>query len=87
MVWIPQNPISRFLKSYSVYISDHTDKEDRFFNKILLNNEMIWTENKILIEELIKCKKSVGGKDRVKIMLGFIEYLEKVEWMDANKNK
>jgi hypothetical protein len=75
------------LKSYSVYISDHTGKEDKFFNKILLNNELIETENRILIEQFTECKKSVGGENRIKIMLGLIDYLEKVEWMKGIQTK
>ncbi len=57
-----REPIARFLKSYSVYISDHTIKEDKFFNKILYNNELEGVENKILAEEFIKCRKLVGGQ-------------------------
>jgi hemerythrin-like domain-containing protein len=82
-----KEPIARFLKSYSVYISDHTGKEDKFFNKILLNNELIETENRILIEQFTECKKSVGGENRIKIMLGLIDYLEKVEWMKGIQTK
>ncbi len=77
-----REPIARFLKSYSVYISDHTIKEDKFFNKILYTHELEGAENKILVEEFIKCRKSVGGQERIKTMLGLIEYLEKVDWMN-----
>ncbi len=30
-----REPIARFLKLYSIYISDYASKEDKFFNKIL----------------------------------------------------
>jgi hemerythrin-like domain-containing protein len=81
-----REPIARFLKSYSVYISDHTGKEDKFFNKILYNNELLRSDNKILVEEFIKCSKSVGGQERIKTMLGLIDYLEKLEWMNFKTN-
>ena len=29
-----REPVARFLKSYAVFISDHTGKEDRFFDII-----------------------------------------------------
>jgi hemerythrin-like domain-containing protein len=29
-----QEPVARFLKSYSVYIDDHTGKEDKFFDLV-----------------------------------------------------
>jgi hemerythrin-like domain-containing protein len=79
-----REPIARFLKSYSIYISDHTSKEDKFFNKILHNNELIETENKILTEQFVKCNKVIGGDERIKIMLRLIDYLEKANWMEYN---
>ncbi len=57
-----REPIARFLKLYSIYISDYVTKEDKFFKKILYNNELIRIENEILVEESIKCRKSVGGQ-------------------------
>ncbi|MBA3750404.1 MAG: hypothetical protein H0X03_05835 [Nitrosopumilus sp.] len=79
-----REPIARFLKSYSIYIFDHTSKEDRFFNKILHNNELIESENKILTEQFLKCDKVIGGDKRIKIMIGLIDYLEKTNWMKYN---
>jgi len=79
-----REPIARFLKSYSIYISDHTSKEDKFFNKILQNNELIESENKILTEQFLKCDKVIGGNKRIKIMLRLIDYLEKANWMEYN---
>ena len=32
--------IARFLKSYSVFIVDHTAKEDKFFNKVEEKNSI-----------------------------------------------
>ncbi len=68
-------------------MSEHTVKEDKFVNKMLYNDELKVMENKILVEEFIKCRKSVGGQDRIKTMLGLIDCPEKVDWIDTKTKK
>jgi hypothetical protein len=48
---------------------------------------LIEIENRTILEQFTECKKSVGGENRIKIMLGLIDYLEKVEWMEGIQTK
>jgi hemerythrin-like domain-containing protein len=76
-----REPIARFLKSYAVFITDHTYKEDRFFD--LIENEKILSneENERLMKHYESCRNQVGGKARMEQMMKLIEYLEEREWM------
>lgn len=76
-----QEPVARFLKSYAVFIDDHTGKEDKFFDiveekKVITNNE-----DKIMLEHYELCKNQAGGEARIQEMIRLIEYLEEREWM------
>lgn len=78
-----REPIARFLKSYAVFITDHTYKEDRFFD--LIENEKILSneENERLMKHYESCRNQVGGKARMEQMMKLIEYLEEREWMHS----
>jgi hemerythrin-like domain-containing protein len=76
-----QEPVARFLKSYSVFIDDHTGKEDKFFDiveekKVITNNE-----DKIMLEHYKLCRNQAGGEARIEEMIRLIEHLEEREWM------
>ena len=73
-------PLARFLKSYSVFITDHTGKEDRFFDLIEEKNILSEQENEILLY-FDSCRNQVGGAARIEQMMKLIEYLEGTEWM------
>lgn len=45
-------PIARFLKSYSVFIDEHTMKEDSFFDMITAKNSISEKEDEKLFETL-----------------------------------
>jgi hemerythrin-like domain-containing protein len=74
-------PVARFLKSYSVFIEDHTGKEDKFFDLIDNNNKLSTEEDKQLLEHYQLCKIQVGGEARIQEMLKLIQYLEERDWM------
>lgn len=78
---IDTEPIARFLKSYAVYIDDHTGKEDRFFDLVNTNDSISTEEDKMLLEHYELCKKQVGGEVRIQEMLKLIEYIETQKWM------
>ncbi len=75
-------PLARFLKSYSVFITDHTGKEDKFFNLIEEKNSLSEQENEVLLRHFENCRNQVGGAARVEQMIKLIEYLEEREWMN-----
>jgi hemerythrin-like domain-containing protein len=74
-------PVARFLKSYAVFIDDHTGKEDKFFELVESSKSLSLDEDKRLLEHYEVCKNQVGGETRIQEMLKLIEYLEKQDWM------
>jgi hemerythrin-like domain-containing protein len=76
-----KEPIARFLKSYAVFIDDHTGKEDKFFELVESNKSLSVDEDKRLLEHFKACKNQVGGEARIQEMLRLIDYLEEQVWM------
>jgi hemerythrin-like domain-containing protein len=74
-------PVARFLKSYAVFIDDHTGKEDKFFDLIESGNVLSEEEDKGLLKHYEACKNQVGGEIRIQEMLRLINYLEEQDWM------
>jgi hemerythrin-like domain-containing protein len=77
-------PVARFLKSYAVFIDDHTGKEDKFFDLVDKSNVISNKEDEMLLKHYEICKNQAGGEARMQEMIILIEYLEEREWM---KNK
>ena len=76
-----KEPVARFLKSYSVFVFDHTGKEDVFF-KIIQEKHSISDEEDIqLVKHYEICRTQTGGQARIEEMIRLIEYLEDREWM------
>ena len=76
-----REPLARFLKSYSVFITDHTGKEDKFFDIIEEKSILSEQENEALSRHFESCRNQVGGPARIEQMVKLIEYLEGREWM------
>lgn len=74
-------PIARFLKSYAIFIDDHTGKEDKFFDLIMSKAVITNEEDNNLLKHYELCKNQVGGKERIEEMIKLIEYLEVQDWM------
>lgn len=76
-----KEPVARFLKSYAVFVSDHTVKEDLFF-KTIQNERIISEEEDVqLLRHYESCRNNVGGPARIEEMIKLIGYLEDREWM------
>ena len=76
-----KEPVARFLNSYSVFVFDHTGKEDVFF-KIIQEKHSISDEEDIqLVKHYEICKTQTGGQARIEEMIRLIGYLEDREWM------
>jgi hemerythrin-like domain-containing protein len=75
-----KEPVARFLKSYAIFVSDHTAKEDTFFKSILEKNSISEEEDKELLRHYEVCKGQIGGQARIEEMLKLIDYLESREW-------
>lgn len=76
-------PIARFLKSYAIFIDDHTGKEDKFFDLIMSKAVITNEEDNHLLKHYELCKNQVGGKERIEEMIKLIEYLEVQDWMKS----
>ena len=76
-----REPVARFLKSYAIFISDHTGKEDKFFDLVEEKKSITEQEDQMLIKHYESCRNQVGGKVRMEQMLKLIGYLETKEWM------
>ena len=78
---ITPEPVARFLKSYAIFIDDHTGKEDKFFDLVNEKNVISDKENEMLLKHYEICKNQAGGEARMQEMIILIEYLEEREWM------
>jgi hemerythrin-like domain-containing protein len=76
-----KEPVARFLKSYAVFVFDHTGKEDVFFKMIQEKQSLSKEEDVELIKHYELCKNQTGGQVRIEEMIKLIEYLEGREWM------
>lgn len=76
-----KEPVARFLKSYAVFVSDHTGKEDVFFETILRKHTLAETEDAELLKHYAVCRQQAGGQARMEEMMRLIEYLESREWL------
>jgi hemerythrin-like domain-containing protein len=73
--------VARFLKSYAVFISDHTGKEDKFFDLVEENKSISEEEDLMLIKHYESCQNQAGGKIRMEQMLKLIDFLETKDWI------
>jgi hemerythrin-like domain-containing protein len=76
-----KEPVARLLKTYAVFITDHTGKEDKFFDLIEEKDSISTKEDQMLLQHYEVCKNQIGGKDRLEQMIRLVEYLEDRYWM------
>lgn len=76
-----KEPVARFLKSYAVFVSDHTGKEDVFFKTVLEKHSLKEAEDAQLLKHYEVCRLEAGGQARIEQMIRLVEYLESREWM------
>lgn len=80
-----KEPVARFLKSYVVFIDDHTGKEDIFFDLIENKQSISNDEDRALLQHYEACKNDAGGQVRIEEMMRLIEYLENRDWMKGGE--
>jgi hypothetical protein len=81
-----KEPVARFLKAYSVFITDHTSKEDKFFDLIENKHSISEEEDTKIRKHYDKCKNQIGGEIRIQKMIDLLEYLENREWIKDINN-
>jgi hemerythrin-like domain-containing protein len=76
-----KEPTARFLKSYAVFIADHTGKEDKFFDLVQQANILSDKKDQMLVRHYELCKKQIGGDVKIQQIMRLVEYLENTWWM------
>ena len=78
-----REPLARYLKTYSVFILDHTTKEDSFFTRLKERQALSEEEERILKEQFnylkLECLRKVGRSSNNLIQT--LEDLESAEWV------
>jgi hemerythrin-like domain-containing protein len=74
-----REPLARYLKSYSVFILDHTSKEDRFFNDVRENRSLSEKEESDLKQEFERMKHECMRKSGN--LVEVLKQLESSDWM------
>ena len=72
-----REPVARYLKTYSVYLMDHMNKEEDFFDKA--ESEVLSKEEEIDMYEQFKSVMTISKK--MEDMIKEIEYLENQPWV------
>jgi hemerythrin-like domain-containing protein len=60
-----KEPVARFLKSYSVFVFDHTGKEDVFFKMIQEKHGISDEEDIQFVKHYEICRTKTGGQARI----------------------
>jgi len=76
-----KEPVARFLRAYSVFITDHTGKEDKFFDFIENKQSISDEEDRQISLHYENCKNMMGGEIRIQKMLDLLKYLENRDWI------
>ncbi len=76
-----REPVARFLKTYAAFVTDHTGKEDKFFEMIEQSESLSKEEDREILRHYEMCKRAVGGSARVEELLRLLQYLEERQWM------
>ena len=73
-----REPLARYLKTYSVFILDHTSKEDRLFNDVKQKGSLSLAEEDLLSKQFSRLRHDCGKRSGS--MIAAIEELEKSDW-------
>ncbi|MFQ5781707.1 MAG: hemerythrin domain-containing protein [Nitrosopumilus sp.] len=71
-----REPVARFLRTYSIYLIDHMNKEENFFDKA--ESEVLSKEEEYDMYEQFKSVMTISKK--LEDMIKEIEYLENQPW-------
>jgi hemerythrin-like domain-containing protein len=74
-----REPLARYLKTYSVFILDHTSKEDRFFTDVKEKRSLSEKEEEDLKKEFERMKHKCMRKSGNLVQV--LEELEGAEWV------
>jgi hypothetical protein len=67
------------LKTYAAFVTDHTGKEEKFFEAA--EKSISSEEDRQILRHYESCRREAGGSARVQELLKLVEYLEERKWM------
>ena len=73
-----REPVARFLKVYAVYLDDHLNKEDKFFDTA--QNQVLSKEEEEMMYEEFRAITAIATK--FDDMVRTLDYLEQTSWMN-----
>ncbi|HVX02682.1 MAG TPA: hemerythrin domain-containing protein [Nitrososphaera sp.] len=76
-----REPVARFLKTYAAFVTDHTGKEEKFFEMVEEAKSLSDEEDRQILRHYEACRSDIGGSAKVQELLRLVEYLEDREWM------
>lgn len=71
--------VARFLRTYAIFVTDHTTKEERFFDGA--EKDLSSEEDREVLRHYEACRRGVGGSARVEELVSLVRYLEERDWM------
>jgi len=72
-----QEPVSRYLRTYGIFLNDHLNKENKFFDEV--ENDILSKEEEIEMYEQYRTVFAIVKK--VEDMIKEIDYLENQPWV------
>jgi hemerythrin-like domain-containing protein len=79
-----REPLARYLKTYSVFILDHTSKEDSFFMRVKEEQSLSEEEERMLKEQFncmkVECSRK-GSSSSSSNLVQILRQLESADWL------
>ena len=75
-----KEPLARYLKTYSMFILDHTTKEDSFFMK-LKENQSLSEGEELMLKEQFNCMKLECARKGGSNLIQILGQLESTDWV------
>ncbi len=75
-----REPVARFLRTYSIYLRDHLDKEDAFFEKS--QQELAPEEEEAMYEQF---RSMAAAPAKMTDLMGHLDYLESRTWCGCSR--
>lgn len=75
-----RDPLARYLKTYSIFILDHTTKEGSFFIK-LKEKQSLSEEEEMMLKEQFNCTKFECVRKGGSNLMQTLRQLESTDWM------
>ena len=80
-----REPLARYLKTYSIFILDHTSKEDSFFMRLKEKQSLSQEEERMLKEQFncikLECLRKGSSSSSTNNLIQILGQLESADWV------